>query len=413
MATLMNPQWHREIQPASEIPPSAEANTSSSSSAVKRLDQRSAVIHQNTHQTDNTKESANEFSIFNYLSQSISRSSKISEFTPEYRKPHQPTPPQTCIFPVLPNWQKSYDHCPLRQRGWALQERELSVRSVFYTSDQMLWECQSQQATEQFPTPWKRDKNATWTQDQHRLFFPRSQSKAVNFHRWYDMVEDYTKRNLSYQIDRLPAISGLAECFEMATGLRSYVAGLWGEDLIDGLLWSVRRDWTSTPCPAQSEEFRAPSWSWATVDEPVEWWSRHLTKHWTVPPNLHTKPSILHVETRLHGSDPRGRLAGGRLSISGIIKSVSVKTEWPSSHVHYGSGQSGDFCWDFSPTEPDHGFVVLAIYLAPPQGHIRHSLGLLLIPTGEKENPFKRLGLISHLSPIQYRGLERQVIELV
>ena len=53
------------------------------------------------------------------------------------------------------------------------------------------------------------------------------------------MVESYTTRQLSFQSDRLPAISGLAEAFEQATGITGYAAGLWQEDLLDGLLWSV------------------------------------------------------------------------------------------------------------------------------------------------------------------------------
>jgi hypothetical protein len=113
------------------------------------------------------------------------------------------------------------------------------------------------------------------------------------------------------QIDRLPAISGLVECFELATGLGGYVAGLCEEDLIDGLLWSVRRTWTSTLWTPELEGYRAP------------WWSRRLTKHWTDLPNSHTQPSILGLETTPHGSDPRGRLAGGRLTIEGVIKIVT------------------------------------------------------------------------------------------
>jgi hypothetical protein len=67
------------------------------------------------------------------------------------QKPRK-SPEEVRIYPVLPEWDESYDHCSLRDRGWTVQERLLSVRSVFYTGDQMIWECQSRQATEQYPT---------------------------------------------------------------------------------------------------------------------------------------------------------------------------------------------------------------------------------------------------------------------
>jgi len=41
-------------------------------------------------------------------------------------------------------------------------------------------------ATEQFPT---LERYRKWGQ---RLLYPLSHEKAVNYHRWYSMVEDYT-----------------------------------------------------------------------------------------------------------------------------------------------------------------------------------------------------------------------------
>jgi hypothetical protein len=112
------------------------------------------------------------------------------------QKPRK-SPKEVGIYPVLLEWDESYDQCSLRGRGWTAQERELSVRNLFYTRDQMIWECQSRQATEQYPTP----------------------QKYKDPHSWYNMVEDYTKRKLSYQNDKLPTISGLVESFEIVSGL--------------------------------------------------------------------------------------------------------------------------------------------------------------------------------------------------
>jgi hypothetical protein len=73
---------------------------------------------------------------------------------------------------------------------------------------------------------------------------------------WLRMVNEYCKRNLTYESDILPAISGCASTFQSFTK-DVYLAGTWVSDLPRGLLWSVQ---DSKP----SQSYRAPSWSWAS-----------------------------------------------------------------------------------------------------------------------------------------------------
>jgi hypothetical protein len=231
------------------------------------------------------------------------------------------------IFPKLLSWRKAYSHCPLRKRGWTLQERELFVRSVLYTEQQMIWECQSFQATEKSPVLREHDDAS------FRLFSPPSahpsllSDKPVNFSKWYDMVERYTRRQLSYQTDRLPAIPGLAEALEGTTGITKYVAGLWDEDLLEGLLWCVSPP-NRYSCPKEGTERKCeyPSWSWASVNDPVvrpskhlEWAVRHRLEDGVVPcHSSHIEPSNLEPETVPFSSDPRGRTSESSLRVEGF-----------------------------------------------------------------------------------------------
>ena len=245
------------------------------------------------------------------------------------------------IFPNLRSWQEAYNHCPLRKRGWTLQERELSFRSVFYTEQQMIWECQSFQATEQSPVPREHD-NASF-----RLFPPPSahpsllSDKQVNFSKWYDMLERYTRRQLSYQTDKLPAISGLAGAFEATTRITKYAAGLCEEDLLERLLWCVSPpNRYSYQKEGTGGKYQYPSWSWASVNDPAVWPSKHhrwpLKRHvedGAVPAtHPHIKPSILELETISFGSDPRGRISESSLRVEGILRKVSEDKHltWPS-----------------------------------------------------------------------------------
>jgi hypothetical protein len=48
-------------------------------------------------------------------------------------------------------------------------------------------------------------------------------------------------RNLTFQFDVLPAISGMAKLVHQFTG-DLYLAGLWKSTLLAGLLWERNRD---------------------------------------------------------------------------------------------------------------------------------------------------------------------------
>jgi hypothetical protein len=73
-------------------------------------------------------------------------------------------------------------------------------------------------------------------------------------------VRDYTRRFLTYPIDKLSAIAGIAHLYSQFFNSR-YLAGLWEFSLLSELMWcSVRSDITRPLVR------RAPSWSWASVD---------------------------------------------------------------------------------------------------------------------------------------------------
>ena len=69
---------------------------------------------------------------------------------------------------------------------------------------------------------------------------------------------------MSLPEDKLPAISGLA--IELAGAIQDeYVAGLWCNDILRGLMWST---WPFLHVK-KPEVWRAPSWSWASVNNAV------------------------------------------------------------------------------------------------------------------------------------------------
>jgi len=162
------------------------------------------------------------------------------------------------------------------KRGWCVQERLLPPRVLHFGASQLYWECRQQTACEVAPgSPFKKvDGNVP----QRRRLWKRllgaptpPEPEGVYeqiFFDWYVALMIYTRADLTYPSDKLPALSGLANDMKRALcELRPddphrYIAGLWEEDLRTGLCWNSNASSFHT----RPATYRAPSWSWASID---------------------------------------------------------------------------------------------------------------------------------------------------
>lgn len=201
----------------------------------------------------------------------------------------------------------------LSQRAWCLQERAMSRRILHLGKDQLFWECytgiwaegssvrlgakgKSLDEVSKFRSVFQ-SMNTDNKQIRHRPasraappglpnMEDRSRMHQIRERKpygpWYSLVEQYTKRAMKYDSDKLPAIMGLARKFAESLSAKPlsekewddlYTAGLWDKDLsAGGLLWSAGnfQQWNIQHVRSASTN-RAPSWSWANVDGPVAW----------------------------------------------------------------------------------------------------------------------------------------------
>ena len=209
---------------------------------------------------------------------------------------------------------------PTLTRGWIFQERFLSPRVLHFGPEEMSWEClevSACQCTAHDPdassAPDCFGGSARYTQMLDRAARPKTYYNRLRWQSmeeselqvvWHRMVEDYTKLRLTYERDIFPAISGLAKEFQAVKDM-TYVAGLWRETLLQDLLWHI-------PTPSLDAEvrlkrpkaWRAPSWSWAAVDSPVDFFSAAEGLDTTLC-------KVLDVEVQPAGPDPTGELASG------------------------------------------------------------------------------------------------------
>jgi hypothetical protein len=94
-----------------------------------------------------------------------------------------------------------------------------------------------------------------------------------HYGKWYQMITEYTKREITKETDRLPALAGPAQAWAQRTG-EIYACGLWNEDLAVGLLWSGSSFYAPYGSPSnlrRPSERIAPSWSWLSLDGPVDY----------------------------------------------------------------------------------------------------------------------------------------------
>jgi hypothetical protein len=87
---------------------------------------------------------------------------------------------------------------------------------------------------------------------------------------WKAIVEVYSMKKLSLMTDRLPTISGLVELVSNRLGAE-YHFGVWKNQTRGLLMWKhLGRIAGGKPEYKRQAKYRAPSWSWASVDGSVK-----------------------------------------------------------------------------------------------------------------------------------------------
>lgn len=114
---------------------------------------------------------------------------------------------------------------PLFSRGWVFQELMLAPRTVHFASEYAFWECETSICSEKYPNGHPNSESR-WRS------FPTQPAQPLEGHDedtlefWAFVVHKYSPLRLTYSADRLVAISGVAQCMQMAIPSGKYLAGL-------------------------------------------------------------------------------------------------------------------------------------------------------------------------------------------
>lgn len=296
-------------------------------------------------------------------------------------------------FPQLPL-------CALQGRGWTLQERFLSRRMVHFDTDQTLWECREARWTEDevpeevYLNDSSTPRNNSWT---FRIQLRRDKVSRDLMRDWELVVENFTARGITRASDKLPALSGLASVLEEMSGDR-YVAGLWQSHLPLGLLWRKASTWLREPTEGG---YRAPSWSWASLDGEIDMFDP------TLRVNVDVAAKDSHVKIQPCTKDPHGRLSSGTLTITGMMRTADGQRpdgddDLPSGLFVKKPGverlcdqgvEIGIAMYDLEASQSPRRDRVHCLQIARlPGWQAQMWYGLLLEPTEGRENEYRRVG---------------------
>jgi hypothetical protein len=260
--------------------------------------------------------------------------------------------PSTYVCTEHNLWSESVDNEVLNQRGWVLQERFLAPRILHFAAHQLFWECREGHKCESLPyasvsqiSKPRLIKGVNPAEDFPRLreehlakdgdIDPRPEQEQANdaitggYSLWNDLVEVYSDAKLSVPSDKLIAFSGIAK--ELRIYLQDeYFAGLWKRHMIHHLLWKV---WGSMEVrPA----YRAPTWSWASVDGFVFEASSILRVD-----GKDLLASVQDVKVTTVGDDDTGAVKAGYLRIKGQLARASLKRRHHSQSISENGLSSG------------------------------------------------------------------------
>jgi hypothetical protein len=241
-------------------------------------------------------------------------------------------------------WEVNVSRCSIQSRGWVFQERVLAPRIVHFGHNQLFWECREQRLCEQYSHDLPRaissqpSMNFKQSMDFERMnldlayqdLYPDSLNRNdACFQIWATVVEGYSRTSLTNPNDKLIAISGIAKLFANVTG-QTYIAGMWRESLEHALVWknldrrTYNVDGTTFPQP---KTWRAPSWSWASVDGPVEF-CQHTGNRSLI--------SVQDVVLTHATGDEMGLLTGGWLDLRGALKPMHISYDGNTRLAHGG-----------------------------------------------------------------------------
>lgn len=370
-------------------------------------------------------------------------------------------------------WWAQVTKAPLARRGWVFQERFLAPRVIHFGPEQLLWECASLDACEAYPQGLPRIVKSPSHTGFKRLDFLFESDMRENLHLengralvmteedllyfWCEVVLAYTRTSITNPGDKLIALAGVAQLISpmndstYATSPKRYLAGLFNQHLLLMLEWHTQSiaSLPSATAGVRAPQYRAPSWSWASVDGRVyyDYLPRSLneSKKWNLEPswamfieqlNLHNprlaahcpipseclgwKPLVFELKASITtaGESPFGQILHGHVELTGRL--ISARDIITSSFNDLFSRPMLSY-FD-SPTISDGAIEIKSNTVLLPlrcsqlrrledETSFYWATGLLLEPLNVDESVYQRCGMLCILSTEGVRDIGVEITD--
>lgn len=159
----------------------------------------------------------------------------------------------------------SHFDMPLLKRAWVFQERRLSSRVIHFLQGQTMWECGSCRRSEDGCLDHDRlhdsynSREIRLLDDSGKGLFKYVDEDVDDA--WRCVVSNYSGLELTFDKDRLPAISAMVARAMRVRKNDKYIAGMWEKSLLRDMAWYKQIHTEGT----KRLPTLAPTWSWASV----------------------------------------------------------------------------------------------------------------------------------------------------
>jgi hypothetical protein len=264
---------------------------------------------------------------------------------------------------------------PLLARGWIYQERMLSPRVIHFGHAEIVLECfevtECECSQGKDPAFHRLDFLMSKKNTSHAWTMATETSSAkmtLNFwaNHWRDIVQTYSRLNLTYSHDLFPALSGMAKQMHFHRNSR-YLARDWEDTLVVDLLWNAR----DNQMP-RLDQWSGPTWSWAMVlSHPSTWTEIYASGAEYLVIQFGRELKEVHVTVDevtciTAGSDPTGKVDTAHIILTGVVIPATIKYPFEEDNIHkfhivggdFGDEEyNGTFCADHRLQTPGRGYI--------------------------------------------------------
>jgi hypothetical protein len=276
---------------------------------------------------------------------------------------------------------------PLLGRGWVLQETVLSRRVLHLTSNQIFWQCKECFLSEDGSVAYDDIGGRIGLSPQGLGFVSEigvsEKTSRDRMSMWHAWIEDYSSRDFTYEKDRLPALAGLIQYYQLNTKDISLI-GLWISTLHLDLAWSV-----GDPDQA-SKLIELPSWTWLSVRGEIDYSSADDIED---PSEIRTPLRVMVHRVEWSGAPYVSPLTWSRLVLSSKSFQLTPsegQNEDGFTLVDHSDVSTEDLSSAFDTVQEfGHGMEITCLVLF----HLSDTITYLMLKPTSKSGVYKRIGL--------------------